>query len=139
VTVVSPGQLVADLRGLAPAVRQAVHVVVVKRTAALQRQVVANASGNPVDVGPHGFGPNAVTGDYRRSINRLTVQIGDESIGMVGTNKPQGRRLEFGFVGEDSLGRSYDQPAYPHFGPALDDEAPRFEQAVKDAISEAQS
>jgi hypothetical protein len=58
---------------------------------------------------------------------------------MVGTNKPQGRRLEFGFVGEDSLGRSYDQAPLPHFGPALDDEAPRFEQAVKDAISEAQS
>jgi hypothetical protein len=131
VTVVSPGQLVADLRGLAPAVRDEVHLAVVRSCALLQRQVVANASGRP--------GPNAPTGDYRRSINRLTTRFKDSSIGQVGTNKPQARRLEFGFVGEDSLGRSYDSPAYPHFGPALDEVGPVFEQAVKDAISEAQS
>jgi hypothetical protein len=48
----------------------------------------------------------------------------------VGTVRPQGRRLEFGFTGTDSLGRSYDQPAYPHFGPAHDQTAPEFVEAI---------
>lgn len=130
-TKVTPTQLEADLRALAPKVRDEVHLAVVRSCAALQRQVVANASGRP--------GPNAPTGDYRRSINRLTTRYKDISIGQVGTNKPQARRLELGFVGADSLGRSYDQPAYPHFGPALDAIGPVFEAAVGDAIAKAQS
>src|SRR5688500_16885395 len=82
-------------------------------------RVQANASGRP--------GPNAPTGDYRRSWSwepaggihagrdaqgRFTSGglPGDFAVAYVGTNKPQGRRLEFGFVGVDSLGRHYNQP-----------------------------
>lgn len=112
----------ADLAEIGALLPEAIHRVTKQFTAVLQRQVVANASGRP--------GPNAVTGDYRRSINRLTTKYATGSIGRVGTNKPQARRLEFGFVGTDSLGRTYDQPPYPHFGPALDEVAPLYEAAV---------
>ncbi len=77
----------------------------------LQTAVQAAASGRP--------GPNAPTGDYKRSINTQFSGAGLVATATVGTNKPQGRRLEFGFVGTDAIGRFFDQPPYPHFGPAL--------------------
>lgn len=88
----------------------------------LRTRVMANASGRP--------GPNVVTGDYRRSI---TVQFyaGDgQFIATVGTNLPQARRLEYGFHGADSLGRVYNQPPFPHFGPALDQVAGPFNAGI---------
>lgn len=100
----------------------------------LQTRVKARASGRP--------GPNVVTGDYRRSIG---VQFYRDPkagfVAVVGTNKPQGPRLEFGFHGVDSLGRSYDQPPYAHFGPAFDQTKPELETAadltVTNLITEA--
>ena len=77
----------------------------VKRRASLPR------SGPP--------GPRLQTGDYARSIN-LRMETGAGTIAaVVGTNRPQGRRLEYGFTGVDALGRRYHQPPYPHFRPAL--------------------
>lgn len=68
----------------------------------ISAQVKANASGRP--------GPRVQTGDYRRSINsrstRSVASVGEVSA-EIGTNKPQGRRLEFGFHGTDSLGRHF--------------------------------
>lgn len=74
-------------------------------------KIRANASGRP--------GPNAPTGDYRRSWNRQTRNRKNSYTVSVGTNRPQARRLEFGFIGADSLGRVYHQPAYPHVEPAI--------------------
>jgi hypothetical protein len=84
----------------------------------LATRVKANASGRP--------GPNVVTGDYRRSITLRMSGAGGFRMADVGTNKPQGRRLEYGFHGTDSLGRSYNQPPLPHFGPAFDQTVPLF-------------
>lgn len=93
----------------------------------LVTQVQANASGRP--------GPRAPTGDYRRSWG---VKFGMDGIGRVfadvGTNKPQGRRLEMGFQGVDSLGRSYDQPPYEHVRPAVDLIGPRYRWALAGAV-----
>lgn len=86
-------------------------------------QVKARASGRP--------GPNAPTGDYRRSIESKFIALPGGGMAMVGTNKPQGRRLEFGFVGRDSLGRNYNQRPFPHFGPALDFIEPAFGAALE--------
>lgn len=85
----------------------------------LETRVKAHASGRP--------GPRAITGDYRRSIN-LDMHIGaGEVVANVGSTAVQGRRLELGFMHlTDSLGRTFAQPPYPHFGPALDETEPGF-------------
>lgn len=118
----TPGEVAKDLIGFGIAATAATHQAVVVHTAILQRSVVDHASGRP--------GPNAPTGDYRRSISRRVVKGAVSSTGFVGTDKPQGRRLELGFSGQDALGRNYDQPPYPHFGPALDEVTPAFEAAI---------
>lgn len=121
----TPQRVAADIAGLSLEAAAKAHAITVRYTAALQRQVQLNASGRP--------GPNAPTGNYRRSINRRTVKLLRSSYGEVGTNAPQARRLENGFSGQDSLGRNYDQPAYPHFGPAFDFVGAGFEHAMADA------
>lgn len=70
-----------------------------------------NASGRP--------GPNVITGRYRASWRSETRGIPNGAECTIGTDAPQGRRLEFGFVGPDSLGRVYNQPPFPHVQPAL--------------------
>ncbi|MEW1719728.1 hypothetical protein [Streptomyces sp. NPDC093109] len=84
----------------------------------LETRIKAHASGRP--------GPNAPTGEYRRSWTH-SVQISGATVtGLVTTDKPQARRLEYGFVGTDSLGRRYNQRPYPHVAPALEDIRPLF-------------
>jgi hypothetical protein len=90
-------------------------------TVLLETRVKANTSGRP--------GPRAWTGNYRRSINGR-VSIGALIIGTVGTNAPQGPRLENGFVGADSLGRVYNQPPYQHFAPAAIRTDPEYARAI---------
>lgn len=64
--------------------------------------------------------PNVVTGTLRRSI-RFTpvVRLAGGYTSTVGPTTVYGRRVELGFKGTDSLGRSYNQPAYSYFGPAV--------------------
>lgn len=88
----------------------------------LQAAVKRNAS--KPRTGPPG--PRIQTGDYVRSIALSIGMLWAE----VGTNKPQGRRLEFGFDGIDALGREYHQPPYEHFGPAGDEIEPGFTAAM---------
>ena len=81
--------------------------------AKLHAKVVAHASqGRP--------GLLVRTGDY---ISRIKVDDRGSTRGhaqvRVYSEHPGANRLEFGFVGQDSLGREYNQPPYPHFGPAL--------------------
>lgn len=78
----------------------------------LESYIKANASGRP--------GPRTITGDYRRSWNTQYGKVEGDRRAVVGTNAPQGRRLEYGFVGTDSLGRHYNQPPFPHVQPAID-------------------
>lgn len=92
----------------------------------LRTRVMAHASGRP--------GPRAITGDYRRSWTHEFRGGGNSSTSTVGTNAVQGRRLEFGFYGVDSLGRHYNQPPFPHARPAFDETAPEFEEAVRDMV-----
>lgn len=98
------------------------RAVVVAYGQLLSTRVKAHASGRP--------GPNAPTGDYRRSINCKIAGTGEFTTAEVGTNRPQAARLEFGFVGRDSLGRHYSQPPYPHFGPAVTEIEPKFKAAL---------
>lgn len=80
--------------------------------------------------GPGTGGPRLITGDYVRSI-ALQVAVPDGNpTATIGTNKPQGRRLELGFVGVDAANRHYNQPPYEHFGPGLADVADPFTAAI---------
>jgi len=94
----------------------------------LRTAVMRNASGRP--------GPNVITGDYRRSITVQFYEGDGNFVATVGTNLPQGRRLEFGFHGADSLGRVYNQPPYPHFGPAMDTIGPDFNSGIAALVEE---
>ena len=79
------------------------------------------------------------TGTYRRSFHMETVEKTPERCTVqVGTDSPYGRRLEYGFVGADKLGRVYNQAARPHIRPALDENrgtaVAEFRAAIGDII-----
>jgi hypothetical protein len=64
--------------------------------------------------------PNIVTGTLRRSIHFTpTAKLAGGYTTTVGPSTVYGRRVELGFVGTDSLGRTYNQPAFEYFGPAV--------------------
>lgn len=44
------------------------------------------------------------------------------------------RRIEYGFVGQDSLGRTYNQAAQPYMRPAFDTKKAEASQTIKDGI-----
>lgn len=120
-------QVAVDLLGLATETQAKVHGVVVTYGALLQTEVRRNAS-KPRSGPP---GPRLITGNYVRSINRRTTKTPTGSVAEIGSNAPQARRLELGFMGlRDSLGRLYHQPAYPHFAPALAKIEPAFQAAI---------
>lgn len=109
----------------------------------LQNQVKINATTGYHKAGlPHipgtGPGPNRATGDYVRSISLefgSGTLDGERSVDAdVYTNSVQGNRLEYGFVGVDSIGRVYKQSAYPHWGPAANTIEPKFRDAVTIAV-----
>lgn len=118
----TPDQVALDLAELAVAIEGKRHTVVLKHGALLQTNVRRHAS--KPRTGPPG--PRIQTGNYVRSINRRTRKMVGSSVAQVGTNAEQGRRLELGFTGTDSLGREYDQPPYPHFNPGLEETIPGF-------------
>lgn len=104
------------------------RAVVHKHTQLLRTKIQAKASGRP--------GPNAPTGDYRRSWG---VSFGGGTgfvFGAAGTNAPQGRRLELGFVGTDSLGRHYNQPPYSHVGSAAEEIEPGFVRDIGQIVED---
>lgn len=108
---------------LGPAIRGRVQHV-----AELGRGMIrAAASGRP--------GPNVITGRYRSSWQVDTRLLPYGAQCTIGTNEPQGRRLEWGFTGFDSIGRYYDQPPFPHVGLAV----PRMETALRDGMQGAVS
>lgn len=107
----SPDELADKLEMAAKRVGPAVARGVTHTGTLGQARIRGNASGRP--------GPNVITGAYRNSWQTSTQRLPYGAICTIGTNAPQGRRLEFGFVGADSLGRNYNQPPFPHVQPAL--------------------
>ncbi|MFE2034277.1 HK97 gp10 family phage protein [Streptomyces scopuliridis] len=121
-------EIAARLNARAASALPAVASVVQHYAMLLETAIKANASGRP--------GPNAPTGDYRRSWTHEFSTNGLSVEAVVGTNKPQGRRLEYGFVGADSLGRIYNQPPFPHVGPAVEHIRPAFLAAIGAAVGD---
>lgn len=93
----------------------------------LRALIMENASGRP--------GPNVITDQYRPSWKREPFAIPDGGGAEVGTRKPQGRRLEYGYMNMyDSLGRFFQQPPFPHAGPAVNELSTQYQDAFKDAL-----
>ena len=90
----------------------------------LKYEIRDRASGPP--------GPNVGESEehYRDSWGVTMIRDGLSSTAVVGTDKPYGRRLEWGFVGIDSLGRSVHQRPRPHVGPALAVVEPIWVEAI---------
>ena len=79
------------------------------------------------------------TGTYRRSFAMETTEkTAERCTVVVGTDAPQARRLEYGFVGADKLGRVYNQAPRPHIRPALDENrgaaVDEFRAAIGDIV-----
>lgn len=75
-----------------------------------------------------------LTGQLRRSIRVWTKVSGDEAEARIGTNLDYARRIEFGFVGADKLGRRYNQAAKPYLRPALKAKREKALEIIRDEI-----
>jgi hypothetical protein len=126
---VTPEEFAERLAKAAVAVPAAVYGTLVHEGNLLRALIQANASGRP--------GPNIVTGAYHASWQVEAKRLPGGGQVTVGTMKPQGRRLEFGFVGTDSLGRTFNQPPFPHVGPAVTEFSKKFPDQLRKAIGEA--
>lgn len=119
--------LVAKLRRFRAWTSERLRAEAIDGARELRDEIVRRASGHP--------GPEIVTGEYTTS---WFVEVGGGLLApwivAVSTDQEQWRRLEFGFVGVDALGRYYNQPSFPHIIPAIDFIGPhvarRFEQSL---------
>uniref|UniRef100_A0AAU2V6Y4 HK97 gp10 family phage protein n=1 Tax=Streptomyces sp. NBC_00003 TaxID=2903608 RepID=A0AAU2V6Y4_9ACTN len=121
-----PIQLAAALTRLGPAARARTRAITRHHAMLLRLRIQQNASGRP--------GPNVITGRYRASWDVKLDVSGGMVTGTVFTNAPQQHRLEYGFVGVDSLGRQYRQPPYPHIEPAWQRTQPAFLEALRNGV-----
>jgi HK97 gp10 family phage protein len=85
------------------------------------------------------------TGHLRDSIHQELVESTAEQITVAvtpvyeepneyGIEPPYARRIEYGFVGADRLGRIYNQPAQPYMRPAFDTKQEEAREAIKNGI-----
>lgn len=100
----------------------------VQQQARLGRALIRErASGRP--------GPNIITGQYLASWRIEAFPVADGGGADIGTNAPQGRRLEYGFFDmTDSIGRHFYQVPRPHVEPAVSELSTQYEDAFKDAL-----
>ncbi|MFF6866641.1 HK97 gp10 family phage protein [Streptomyces ardesiacus] len=125
-----------DLDGLADRLERSADRVgpevrkTVKQQARLLKAMIKwNASGRP--------GPNIITGDYFDSWKSVPFPVPDGGGAEIGTDRPQGRRLEFGFMNMyDSLGRFYQQPPFPHVEPAVNELSADYEAAFRQTLDQ---
>jgi hypothetical protein len=111
-------KLMERMRKVSPRVDEEMAQVQEEGAQLLHDTLVAHASGRP--------GPNIRTGAYVASFYVQRMAKGFR----VGNNSPQARRLEYGFIGQDSLGRNYSQPPFPHFRPAIIEFRPQYRRMV---------
>lgn len=121
-----PIELAAALARLGPAVRARTRAITRHHAMLLRVRIQKNASGRP--------GPNVITGQYRASWDVKVSVAGGRVSAVVFTDAPQSRRLEYGFVGVDRLGRPYRQPPYPHIEPAFRQTEPGFLEALRTGV-----
>ncbi|MGW7237045.1 HK97 gp10 family phage protein [Streptomyces sp. NPDC054804] len=121
-----PIELAAALSRMGSAVRARTRAITRHHAMLLRVRIQKNASGRP--------GPNVITGQYRASWDVRVTVTGGQVSAVVFTEAPQSRRLEYGFVGVDRLGRQYRQPPYPHIEPAFRQTEPGFLEALRSGV-----
>ncbi|MFI1161363.1 HK97 gp10 family phage protein [Streptomyces sioyaensis] len=125
----TPEELAARLEAAAHRIGHAVTHGVEHAAELGRAQIKGHASGRP--------GPNVITGQYRSSWQIETRHLPYGAQCTIGTEEPYGRRLEFGFVGADSLGRVYNQPPFPHVQPSLPAMTAALRLGMISAVEEA--
>ena len=76
--------------------------------------------------------------DYGNLVKSITTNYNEPKLeGNVNIGAEYGHRLEYGFVGVDSIGRTYDMPARPFARPALEETTPVIRQSIADEINKA--
>ena len=75
------------------------------------------------------------TGTLRRSVHVEMDEEDGHPVALVGTDAPYARRLEYGFVDVDSLGRHYNQSPAPRWRPAFDHNLAKYERMAKGVFS----
>lgn len=123
------GALAKDLKAYNLRAKRNVNKTMNKYVDRLRAEVVRNASGRP--------GPRMITGRYANSIKARRGRGADSYSILVWSDHPAARRLEYGFVGVDSLGRMYSQPPYPHFRPAVAKIEPKLHSAMAEVLARA--
>ncbi|MFF3337813.1 HK97 gp10 family phage protein [Streptomyces flavidovirens] len=121
-----PIALAATLARMGPATRARTRTITRHHAMLLRVRIRRNASGRP--------GPKVITGQYRASWDVRMRTGGGEVTAEVFSDAPQARRLEYGFVGVDSIGRHYRQPPFAHVEPAFRQTEPAFIQALADGV-----
>ncbi|MFE3638137.1 HK97 gp10 family phage protein [Streptomyces sp. NPDC059168] len=121
-----PIALAAAFARMGSAARARTRTITRHHAMLLRVRIQRNASGRP--------GPNVITGQYRASWDVRMRTSGGEVTAEAFSDAPQGRRLEYGFVGVDSIGRHYRQPPFPHVEPAFRQTEPGFIQALADGV-----
>ncbi|MER6086833.1 HK97 gp10 family phage protein [Streptomyces bluensis] len=121
-----PVTLGAALARMGPAARARTRTITRHHAMLLRVRIQRNASGRP--------GPNVISGQYRASWDVRVRTRGGQVTAEVFSDAPQARRLEYGFVGVDRLGRHYRQPPFPHVEPAFRQTEPAFIQALADGV-----
>lgn len=121
-----PIALSAALARMGPALRARTRTITRHHAMLLRVRIQRNSSGRP--------GPNVITGRYRASWDVKVTVGGGQVSGVVFTDAPQQRRLEYGFVGVDRLGRQYRQPPFPHIEPAFRQTQSGFLDALRKGV-----
>jgi hypothetical protein len=121
------GELAARLEQAADRVGPETNRTVQQQARLARALIRERASGRP--------GPNIITGQYVASWRIEPFTVPDGGGAVVGTNAPQGRRLEYGFYDmTDSIGRHFFQIPRPHVEPAVNELSPEYERAFGDAL-----
>ena len=111
------------------------RAIVAESAAVVEAKAKANFAGAHKRGAPHtgGSQPNVVTGTLRRSIGHDGIH--SEGIGgasaRVGPRTIYARRVELGFTGTDAAGRTFNQPGYPYFVPAVRDTRDQVEAIAR--------
>jgi hypothetical protein len=116
------------LRAVSDAVGgRALETAVVAGGVVVQREAVLNLKRNR----------SWRTGTLARSIHVDVVETApDHAAVEVGTDVVYARRIEFGFMDTDSLGRRYHQTAKPYLRPALDEHRDEISREIADVLAD---